>query len=101
MGEMIAWVVARCPASYSRRVTTAHDWLELDGWGQIVARFHGTHDELVARISATTHPDGKVVTVEETNIYLRESVRRIRCTVVTMTAPWGRYRFIPKPTWIK
>jgi hypothetical protein len=79
---------------------TARDWVELDGWGQVVGSFHGTHEELCTRISKTTHPDGNIVTDWDTTIYLREPVRRVRCTVVTLHAPWGRYRFIPRPTWM-
>jgi hypothetical protein len=77
------------------------DWVEIDGWGQVVGAFHGTHEELCSHYSTKSHPDGKISTDWDTTIYLRHPVSRVRSTVVTMTAPWGRYRYIPKPTWME
>lgn len=75
--------------------------MEIDGWGQVVGKYHATHEELITSVSARAHPDGKIVTDWDSTIYLRHRVSRERSTVVTMTTPWGRYRFIPKPTWME
>ena len=76
------------------------DWVELDNWGQIVGTFHGTHEDLCDHYAGKAHPDGRISTDWDTTVYLRSRVSRERSTVVTMTSPWGRYRYIPKPAWM-
>jgi len=69
------------------------EWFELDGLGIAGQRFSGTEDALRTSLLARVGGIGRVTsTVEE--VYLAKITAKVHRTVVTLIAPWGRWRFV-------
>jgi len=71
------------------------EWSQLDGWGQEMSQFVGTDDELKAYLRKGNEDVASFDDQPRATIYLPGRQRRIRCRMIVMRTPWGRYRFIP------
>ncbi len=75
------------------------EWIELDVWARATGNtLLGDLDEMTRHL-ANLSPDGKVDhEVRELVVRLDSHLlEKITTSVVTLTTPWGRYRWIPRP----
>ena len=75
----------------------SREWVQIDQYGVRSGRpFIGDAAALTAHLLAEL-PDGAVSGPVETDIYLREHVATVRCTVVTLRTPWCSERWVLNP----
>jgi hypothetical protein len=70
------------------------EWAQLDVYGQVIGTpYTGDVEGLRTYISNGVQDLATFTRKDDEELYLKG--RTIRCTMLTMTVPWGRYRFIP------
>lgn len=94
----------RADGAYRNYMSTDSDqleWVELDQWGRHSGKsFTGTLDELHTHLTASG-PHCKVTWEGRAQVLLSRVdthvVVRVPTTLVTLTTPWGKNRWIPRP----
>jgi hypothetical protein len=72
-------------------------WAKLDPFGQVTGKpFVGDVDGLVKFARKGVADLATFTQKDDFRYYDHPTGRVITCTVVTMTLPWGEYRFIPE-----
>lgn len=72
------------------------EWIHLDAYGEVVGRFEGTAEELLAHLLATV-PDVQVAPPRDGEVYVHSLVASISTPVVHARTPWSTQRWIPRP----
>jgi hypothetical protein len=71
-------------------------WAQLDPYGQVIGTpFTGDVDALVKFARQDVADLAKFARDDYFRYYDHPTGRSIYCTMITMTLPWGRYRYIP------
>jgi hypothetical protein len=76
------------------------EWIELDVWARATGNtLAGDATDVTRHLLSLCGPDGRVghevkAMVVQLDSHLHE---QITTSVVTLTTPWGRYRWIPRP----
>jgi hypothetical protein len=76
---------------------TAIEWLQIDGYGQVINTFRGTHEALCSKLMTESAGVGNITTKDQ-QIYLRAHGSIVECTMVALNTPWGIYKYIPSRT---
>jgi hypothetical protein len=73
------------------------EWVRLDVWGSPTGEtYRGSVEALMVHLRHGLEDVAGYPEVHDSEIYVHP-LGRVVCTVVTVTTPWGSYRWIPKP----
>ena len=76
-------------------------WIELDVWARPTGkRFDGTVEQLQAKLQGEVSDGRFSLEVRHQLLLVAEPdylCERVHTSVLTMSTPWGQYRWIPRP----
>jgi hypothetical protein len=72
------------------------NWVEIDTLGMPGQRFSGSEAALRTHLLGRVGTAGRITSTME-EVYVAERIAKVRRTVVTLTAPWGRWRYVADP----
>jgi hypothetical protein len=69
------------------------EWVQVDSSGMVCGRFSGSLEQLTANLRRQA--SGNLPLVSTGEIYLHNPPRKVRTRLVTLTTPWGQWRWVP------